>query len=129
VVLAGASRGGILSVVYAARRPGVAIGVVNFVGGWHGSTCAAGFNAVTFAEAGKAAKVPSLWLYAENDRYYSPPMIEGYAKAYAEAGAKMQLYIYPFAKGDGHTFYRSERQWHKDLGDFLDALGFPRKPQ
>ena len=125
VVLAGASRGGILSVVYAARRPGAALGVVNFVGGWHGATCNAGFNTATFAEAGKAVKVPSLWLYAENDRYYSPAFIEGYAKAYADAGAKMHLRIYPFANGDGHGFYRRELQWQKDLGEFLDGLGFP----
>jgi dienelactone hydrolase len=128
VVLAGASRGGILSTIYAMRRPGVALGVVNFVGGWHGAQCHTGFNSTMFAEAGKAAKTPALWLYAENDRYYLPATVQGYAKAYADAGAKMQLRIFPSEGKDGHGFYFRSQEWKKDLGEFLDALGFPRKP-
>ena len=34
VVIAGQSRGGILSVAYAAERPGVVRAVINFAGGW-----------------------------------------------------------------------------------------------
>lgn len=51
VVIGGQSRGGILSVAYAGRRPEQVKGVINFVGGWSGGACptAATVNQSLFA--------------------------------------------------------------------------------
>src|SRR5439155_19545290 len=54
VVIGGQSRGGILSVAYAGRRPEQVKGVVNFVGGWKGASCvhASAVNQELFARGG-----------------------------------------------------------------------------
>ena len=39
IVMAGVSRGGILSVAYAGMHPREVTGVINFVGGWVGESC------------------------------------------------------------------------------------------
>lgn len=53
IVLAGQSRGGILSIAYAGERPSTFIGVVNFVGGWMGDRCqnAVEINTTTFKQS------------------------------------------------------------------------------
>jgi hypothetical protein len=51
------------------------------------------------------------------------------AKLYAEAGGKVQLRIFPSEGKDGHGFYFRSPVWKKDLGEFLDGLGFPVRLQ
>jgi pimeloyl-ACP methyl ester carboxylesterase len=83
VLIAGQSRGGILSVAYAAERAETVRGVINFAGGWTSQRCdegGRGFNSATFRSAGGRTRIPMLWLYAEEDgllgivgeRYYGP---------------------------------------------------------
>jgi dienelactone hydrolase len=130
IVLAGASRGGILSVVYAAQRPGAASAVVNFAGGWHGEGCRTDFNVSTYAAAGRRTKTPTLWLYAQNDSYYSADAIRVYADAFARGGGSVILRLYPPVAGDGHLFYRRQLAWEADFGEFVDSLRLtmPRNP-
>ena len=120
----GHSRGGLLSVVYAARRPGAVLGVVNFSGGWHSDGCAADFNDYVYEKAGSASKVPALWLYAENDRLYSASSIKRYAATYERAGGQLFFRLYPPVGDDGHALPRHMELWEKDVAAFLDGLGF-----
>ena len=55
VVIGGQSRGGILSVAYAGRRPEQVKGVINFVGGWMGAGCsrATGINPALFTRGAR----------------------------------------------------------------------------
>ena len=124
LVLMGASRGGLLSLAYAARRPAAVRAVINFVGGWHGDGCPADFNASVYEKAGAASKVPTLWLYAENDRMYSASSIKRYASIYERAGGQIIFRLYPPAGPDGHYLTRYPELWRKDIGAFLDGLGF-----
>lgn len=130
VILSGASRGGILSVVYAAERPTAAIAVVNFVGGWMSDSCnsraGVDINASLFAEAGKKAKVPHLFLYAMNDSFYSSESVKGYAEAFRHAGGTVEFKLYEMEPGvNGHSlFYSHWRKWNGDLDTFLMKLGF-----
>ena len=127
VVLAGSSRGGLLSLVYAARRPDVAVGVVSFVGAWTSQSCSRGFHESALAEAGRAARAPSLWLYAENDSYFSTDDVRRYAAAYEKAGGRLQLRLYPYSGGDGHLFwFRAPELYRDDLLAFLKGLGLAR---
>ena len=120
IILSGASRGGILSVVYASKREGIAA-VVNFVGGWTGQGCAYDFNTGTFASAGRT-RTPMLWLYGENDGYYSAEHVRRYAAAFEQAGGNAHLHIYPSGGGDGHFFYRRTAAWKAPLGELLDRI-------
>jgi pimeloyl-ACP methyl ester carboxylesterase len=73
IIIAGHSRGGFLSVIYAARYPEKVAGVINFNGGWWAEWREPGAKEDSryFAAAGQTARVKELWLYAGYDQYYS----------------------------------------------------------
>jgi dienelactone hydrolase len=101
-VIGGASRGGLLAVVYAGRRPEAVAGVINFVGGWMGERCVPDVNGRFVRDAAKTAAVPMLWLYADHDPYYSAPEIRRYRAAFEEAGGQGPFYLFPEIGGNGH---------------------------
>ncbi len=72
MLVSGASRGGVLSLVHLARRPDVYLGAINFVGGWLGEGCGdyVDVNRTLFVE-GAMFPGSSIWLYANNDSFYS----------------------------------------------------------
>lgn len=132
LVLSGNSRGGILSVLYASQRLGVARGVVNFVGVWTNDTCssrAGGFNEKVFRDAGTApaaAHVPMLFLYAGNDSHYAPDSARNFAALVQQSGGSVQLQLYGAVGSDGHRLFAHPDVWGPDFHGFLDKLGFPR---
>ena len=119
LVMAGISRGGFLSVVYAGERPQRVKGVVNFVGGWTGERCE-GFNAASFAQAGRDARVPMLWLYGDVDHYYGPASIRSYHDAFIKAGGRGALHLYP---KEGHDLANFVDQWGATADTYLTGLG------
>jgi dienelactone hydrolase len=125
VVIAGQSRGGILSVAYAAERPGAARAVINFAGGWTGDGCdryGEGFNAPTFTAAGRRVRVPTLWLYAEGDSYYSAASVRRYHEAFAQAGGASTFRLFPDFGRDGHRLVDHVDLWGAAVDQFLRGL-------
>jgi dienelactone hydrolase len=125
VLLSGQSRGGILSVAYAAGRPGAVRGVINFAGGWTSQRCddgGRGFNQVTFASAGGRTRIPMLWLYAEEDGYYSAAWIRRYHEAFAQAGGVATFHLFPAFGADGHRLVDRVEIWKVAVDDFLRRL-------
>ncbi len=128
IILAGQSRGGFLSVIYAGRRPDIIRGVVNFSGGWFGVTESRSrefgeFNYANYRDAGGKAKAPMLWLYRENDRYYAPRFIHQFHESFRSGGGKANLHIYPNDTGrDGHGFTSQPTLWTAHVAEFLAAL-------
>ena len=124
VLIGGISRGGILATAHAQRRPSVVRGVVNFVGGWLGEGCvdAATVNRSTFARAG-AQPNPVLWLYGENDPFYSPAHSRGNFDAFIAAGGSGSFHLYRRANGsaNGHFIIDEPALWRADLEAFIDA--------
>src|SRR5581483_9447615 len=88
VLLAGQSRGGILSAAYARRNPDDIAGVMNFAGGWAGEAYNGAFNIELLAEAGGTAGAPQLWLYGERDSYYGVEHIRAMYAAFTGAGGE-----------------------------------------
>jgi dienelactone hydrolase len=125
VVVAGQSRGGILSVAYAAERSGTVRGVINFAGGWTSQRCdegGRGFNQATFASAGGRTHIPMLWLYAEEDGYYSAAWIRRYQEAFAQAGGVATFHLFPAFGADGHRLVDRVELWKVAADDFLRRL-------
>jgi dienelactone hydrolase len=125
VVVSGQSRGGILSVAYAAERPAAVRGVINFAGGWTTQRCDAGgrgFNQATFASAGGRTRIPMLWLYAEEDGYYSAAWIRRYHEAFAQAGGRATLHLFPAFGADGHRLVDRVEIWKASVDEFLRRL-------
>ena len=127
ITIGGISRGGFLSVMYGAFRPGVPVTkVFNFVGGWTNDVCF-NFNGPMFERAGGARKVPALWVYGERDLNYSDDSIRGYAESFKRGGGEMIFRLYPHDLKDGHSIMLRHNLW---LNEFLQFLvGFdPNNP-
>jgi dienelactone hydrolase len=132
VVLAGQSYGGFATVVAAGRVPGV-VGAVNFVGGLGGrpdvkpgEPCDGRQVADLATLAGQRNRVPMLWLYAENDRYWGDAWPRKWAEAYRAAGGQVNLHIVGPVADDGHALrWRGFSVWRPLVDSYLAAVGFP----
>jgi len=129
VVLAGASRGGFLSVAYAAsgERRATVVGVINFVGGWVAQAeddCPTDFNHASFTDFGARTKVPMLWLYGENDPFYSGESIRSYAEAFKSGGGDIRFDLVKGVPGNGHALPGHPSLWGAAVDSYLASLGF-----
>ena len=131
IILSGISRGGFLSVAYAVQGAARAQveGVINFVGGWVGEGCPRDFNRESYSEFGKKTNLRMLWLYAENDSYYSPTAIRGYAAEFAAAGGEVNFKLYGGISGNGHRLAEHLSVWEADAGKYLESIGFVKSGQ
>jgi predicted dienelactone hydrolase len=129
IVLAGQQRGGLLAAVYAARYPEKVSGVINFSGGWWPEAIHGGpINTEMFAAAGRGAKVPTLWLYAEGDPYYSQAHIERNYAAFRAAGGRGRLVEVPdpgAVKAYGNDLFEWTAKWEDDVLDYLNEDARP----
>jgi dienelactone hydrolase len=77
---------------------------------------------------GRTTKVPTLWLYSENDTFFSPAIVKEMHDAFQKAGGKVKLVMLPPFGKDGHTFFPNERGlplWTEEVDKFLVESGFP----
>ncbi|MEZ5843871.1 MAG: CocE/NonD family hydrolase [Hyphomicrobiaceae bacterium] len=109
ITVIGISSGGWASLALAARNPVGVRSVINFAGGrgayaWgqRGALCAGDQLVAAAADFGRRARVPTLWLYAENDSYFSPPVVRAMQAAWTTAGGRAELHIVPPVGREGH---------------------------
>jgi dienelactone hydrolase len=128
VVLAGQSRGGFLSVLYAGRHPERFKGVINFSGGWFRIAANQPPESVTFMHdqfrlAGQRNKGPMLWLYREGDARFPPAAIQGFYESFRKPGGNAELHVYSNnTGGDGHFFVNQPSLWSADLQTYLAKI-------
>ena len=126
LMVGGVSRGGILAAAHAARRSGAYRGVLNVVGGWLGEGCAEALavNRGTFTAAA-SGPAPVLWLYGENDPFYSSAHSRGNFEAFREAGGSGSFHLYRrTAPGaNGHFLLAEPTLWRGELERFLAGVG------
>lgn len=135
VIAAGQSGGGFAVLALASQPPAGLIGVVNFSGGRGGNSRNEQYNCdelgfvSAFAELGKTARVPSLWLYSTADRFFWPGLVKDAFDAYSNGGAPVRLQWFGplFYAEDGHRLYRGGGQylWSPRISDFLKDIGAP----
>jgi pimeloyl-ACP methyl ester carboxylesterase len=124
ILLAGQSRGGILSIAYAGERPDAVVGVVNFVGGWMGDRCpnAVTINSGTFRRGGRFPRA-TLWLYGDQDPFYSLSHSKDNFTAFVAAGGKGQFLSYWVpGQNSGHALIAYPRLWTDDLTRYLMSI-------
>lgn len=134
VILIGHSCGGLVSVATATKDiPGL-IGFINFAGGlrhtskldpsiW--STDDESYLLKTYTFYGKKAKVPMIWIYAENDRFFPGDLSPKMYDAFVTGGGTGKFYLLPAFAKDGHTFFPSKSTiptWMPIFDDFLKTL-------
>ncbi|RZJ12968.1 MAG: hypothetical protein EOP39_02255 [Rubrivivax sp.] len=126
VVMAGHSRGGILSVVYAANHPAAVRGSINFSGGWKDDRCGeVDVNEAIFRAAGASAeRAPALFLYARKDGFYADASMERYGRVFQEAGGLVTFRFYELGDVNGHLLFRRKQSlWEPDVDAFLAQVG------
>lgn len=121
LLVGGQSRGGMLAVAHAARRPAAYQGTLNFVGGWLGEGCvdAVAVNRSTFAAA--TAGPPALWMYGENDPFYSAAHSRANFDAFRSAGGvgSFRLYQRNNPSLSGHLIINEPALWLSDVRAFV----------
>jgi dienelactone hydrolase len=128
IVISGHSRGGLLSVVYAAKHPQRFKGVVNFSGGWMGGQCQINTplasNQGLFSKAAKNNPLPHLFMYGRSDPYYSDSEIESYAQAFEDAGGQVDFQFYSLgSSANGHAlFYEYSDFWIEGFKQYMQQL-------
>lgn len=130
VLLLGKSAGGFASLALAAQQPAGLRGVVNFAGG-RGSqpqmrekaaVCGEAQLLKTVAGFAATSRVPQLWIYAENDSYFRPPLVRKMAESYLAAGQNLKLVFAPSSGAEGHQFFDRAAnigQWLPQVREFL----------
>ena len=80
---------------------------------------------------GTTAKVPTLWLYSENDQFWGKKLPLEWLAAYAGAGGKGEFVQLPPYKEDGHaSFVGNRAAWQPAFEQFLRKLDFlPASPR
>ena len=124
ILMAGISRGGILSIAYAGMHPREVAGVINFVGGWMGEGCrnASEINGTLFKRGGMFPN-PTLWLYGNHDPFYSLDHSRANFAAFQAAGGKGSFFDFEVPGGNGHMVMFSPPLWTGHVDSYLDAIG------
>jgi dienelactone hydrolase len=128
----GHSTGGFAWLAESSKAPSNLVGVINFAGG-HGSmkpreNCKEGHMLEAMREFGKTSRIPSLWLYSENDSYNIPGLARRMQAAFAETGGIADLKIIPPYENDGHDIVLkggASTIWTPFVDDFLRRLKLP----
>jgi dienelactone hydrolase len=129
VILAGHSAGGFASLALASWGPPGLRGVINF-GGGRGSRadklCSPPELIDAFGRFGRTVRVPTLWIYAENDTFFPPPLVRQLLKAFQAGGGPAQLVMLPPFHQEGHFVFSDVRGlsvWEPAVKQFLQRLG------
>jgi len=132
VIAIGQSLGGGTVLAYAARKPAGLLGVVNVSGGaWRADgsrVCDHADLVAAMATFGSRTKVPTLWLYAENDSLFPPELATRMRNAYAQAGGRADLRMFPPVVGDGHALFMEfggRVKWLRALDVFMQTHQLP----
>lgn len=109
VVVVGFSAGGWGALALASRNPRGVAAVINFAGGrggrvngQAGNNCAPDRLVEAARAFGSTARIPSLWLYAENDSFFPPALSKRMADAYRSAGGRVDYQLVPPFGEEGH---------------------------
>jgi dienelactone hydrolase len=128
----GRSFGGVATLALAARKPAGLLGVVNVSGGvWRANgdgVCDSDALVAAMEKLGARTQVVTLWLYAENDSLFPPAVVQRMRDAYAKAGGRADLRMFPPVLHDGHNLFADftgRGRWLRALDGFLQAQLLP----
>jgi hypothetical protein len=131
-LVAGQSVGGLTTVATVGRAPAGLLGGINFSGGTGGNPdanperpCNPGATTRYWGEIAKNAKVPMLWLYWANDKYWGPDIPKTWHHAWVGGGGRANLTAFGPSGDNGHSGLTEDMdRWLPVVDAFLDQLGF-----
>jgi dienelactone hydrolase len=109
IVSVGVSAGGFATVALASDPPPGLVAGVSFAGGRgslkDGEVCRSDRLVEAFGTFGKTARIPMLWVYAENDHFFDPELAVKFKEVFEAGGGKVDLVTAaPFGE-DGHFLF------------------------
>jgi len=126
-LVVGQSAGGLATVALTASPPPGVVAAINFAGG-RGSTKPDHVGRPerlvdAFAVFGRTSRVPMLWVYTDNDRYFAPQLARRFHEAFTEAGGNARLIAAPPFGEDGHMLFSDKGIpiWTRYVEEFLAA--------
>ncbi|TWO71573.1 dienelactone hydrolase [Caenimonas sedimenti] len=131
-VVLGQSYGGATALAVAARNPpGVQL-AINFAGGGGGNPetspqqpCQPALLGRMFSGFGQSARIPTLWIYSENDMYFGPTHPRTWFEAYRAGGGPGEFVQFPPFGADGHRLFADGAElWRPRVLEFLRTHGF-----
>ena len=108
--VAGQSVGGLTAIATVARQPPGLLGGINFSGGTGGNPdlrpgqpCGAEALADVWQQQAAQSRVPMLWLYWENDRFWGDTIPQRWHAAWQQGGGHAEFHLLPPVGQDGHN--------------------------
>ena len=132
LVVIGQSLGGFTSVAATTLQPAGLVAAINFAGGHGGNPrerpgepCQAFALERLFGQWGAKSKTPMLWVYTENDKYFSAQNTRRWHESFVKSGGQAELVMMPAFGDDGHSlFVRGLDLWQPVVDEFLNKHGF-----
>lgn len=137
MIAIGASVGGAVVLNLAARAPQGLRAVVNVSGGLRMSmgggapapeSCAAEDLLPVFAAYGAKSRLPTLWIYAENDLMFPGAYVRKLHEAYVAGGGRSEFHMFDPIGNDGHNIFGSFDgllRWVPVMDRFLASHALP----
>ena len=132
-LILGQSFGGSTAITVAAKNPPGVLATINFAGGGGGNSethpqqpCGTNRLKAMFATYGETARIPTLWVYTENDQWMGPKFPREWFDAFKAKGGVGQFALFPPNGKDGHgLFSQDPNVWRPTAIEFLRANGYP----
>jgi dienelactone hydrolase len=130
VIVVGQSAGGWAAIALSSQNPPSVRAIITFAAGRGGrvdgkpnNNCAPDKLVEVAGEFGRSARVPMLWIYAENDSFFGPPLSRRMHDAYTAAGGDAEYHMLPPFGSEGHFMIDSAEAipiWEPLVKQFLE---------
>jgi dienelactone hydrolase len=130
VIVVGQSAGGWAAIALSSQNPPPVRAIITFaagrggrVGGKPNNNCAPDKLVEATREFGGTARVPTLWIYTENDTFFGPELSKRMHAAYTGAGGNAEYHLLPPFGDEGHFLVGSPDAiplWAPLVSQFLD---------
>jgi dienelactone hydrolase len=130
VIVVGQSAGGWAAIALSSQNPPPVRAIITFAAGRGGrvdgkpnNNCAPDRLVEAAGEFGRSARIPMLWIYAENDTFFGPALTRRMHEAYTGAGGNAEYRMLPPFGHDGHFLIGSADAipiWEPLVKQFLE---------
>jgi hypothetical protein len=130
MIAVGQSSGGFATIALAARPPKGMVAAISFAGGLRlrrDDPCNEPQLVDAFRTLGRSSRIPTLWIYSENDQLFSPEAAQKFQSPFVAAGGRAEFFGAPKYGTDGHSFFAfAIPQWTPVVDKFLASAGISR---